>query len=157
MTQPPEASAAKVAWKRVDVSGAGITIDHHPEWATLSGDRLVYQRFSDEGAVSVRWGDGAKDDDVLAHTGIEAGARRAVESDEPTSVDGLGARRVRLRVVSPEIHGHDLRASDRERIFVFVGFDVGATHVLVAYRARASELARFEPLLDHVLASVRKH
>jgi hypothetical protein len=42
------------------------------------------------------------------------------------------------------------------RIFVFIGFSVGDLPVLLGYRAPASELAAVEPLLDHVLGSVRK-
>lgn len=157
MTQSSEAAKpAKVTWKRADVAGAGISIDQHPEWATLQGERLVYQRFSNEGAVSVRWGDDATIDDVLAHTGIEGGSKRTVESDGSTKVDGLVARRVKLRVISAEAHTHDIPPSDRERVFVFVGFQVGNVHVLVGYRSPAGELAAVEPLLEHVLASVKK-
>jgi hypothetical protein len=36
------------------------------------------------------------------------------------------------------------------------GLEVGPTHVLVGYRSPASELAAAEPLIEHVLASVRK-
>lgn len=157
MTQASEADkATKIAWKRADIADAGISIDQHPEWATLQGDRLVYQRFSNEGTVSVRWGDDATIADVLAHVGLESGAKRTIERDEPTKLDGISARRVRLRVISPDAHSHDVRPSDRQRIFVFVGFEVGSTHVLVGYRSPASELAAAEPLLEHVLASVRK-
>jgi hypothetical protein len=157
MTQASEADkATKIAWKRADIADAGISIDQHPDWATLQGERLVYQRFSNEGTVSVRWGDDATIADVLAHVGLEGGAKRTIERDEPTKLDGISARRVRLRVISPDARSHDVRPSDRQRIFVFVGLEVGSTHVLVGYRSPASELAAAEPLLEHVLASVRK-
>lgn len=157
MTQPSEAAKSdKIAWQRVDIAGAGISIDQHPEWATLQAERLVYQRFSNEGTVSVRWGDDATIDDALKRTGVEGGSTRTIESDESTKVDGMAARRVRLRVISAAAHAHDVRPPDRERIFVFVGFEVGHVHVLVGYRSPASELAAVQPLLEHVLASVKK-
>jgi len=123
---------------------------------TLQAERIVYQRFSNEGAVSVRWGNDATIDDVLAHVGIEGGSKRTVDSDAATRVDGLAARRVKLRVISADAHTHDLPLSDRERIFVFVGFQVRNVHVLVGYRSPASEFAAVEPLLEHVLASVKQ-
>jgi hypothetical protein len=157
VTQPSEAAkTVNVAWKRVDIADAGISIDQHPEWATLQAERLVYQRFSNEGTVSVRWGDDATIDDALKHTGIEGGSTRTIESDQSTTVDGMAARRVQLRVISAAAHSHDVRPSDRERIFVFVGFKVGHVHVLVGYRSPVSELAAVQPLLEHVLASVKK-
>jgi len=157
MTQPSETTKkTDVAWKRVDISGAGISIDQHPAWATLQGPRLVYQRFSNEGAVSVRWGDDATIEEVLKHTGVGGGSKRIIESDRSTKVDGVAARRVKLRVIAVEARSHDVPPSDRERIFVFLGFEVGGAPVLVGYRSPASELAAVEPLLDHVLASVRK-
>ena len=79
MTQASEADkATKIAWKRADIADDGISIDQHPEWATLQGERLVYQRFSNEGTVSVRWGDDATIADVLAHVGLESGAKRTI-------------------------------------------------------------------------------
>lgn len=157
MTPSSEAAKpAQVAWKRVDIAAAGISIDHHPAWATLQAERLVYQRFSNEGTVSVRWGDDATIDGALATTGVEGGAKRTIESDAATTVGGMAARRVVLRVTAAQARTHDLHPADRERIYVFVGLDAGHGHVLAGYRSPASELAAVEPLLEHVLASIRR-
>lgn len=115
----------------------------------------MYQRFSNEGAISVRWGADATIDYVLAHTGMGSGSTRAIEADEATTVDGLPARRVKLRVKAPPLHG-TRPTGDPERVFVFVGFAAAGTPVLLGYRSPASELAAVEPQLERVLASVRR-
>src|SRR5512146_3039257 len=147
-----------VAWRRVDVPGADISIDQHPAWPVLYGERLVYQRFSGDGFVSVRWGPGAAIEDILATVGLgSAGTTRTVEADEPVLVQGLPARRIRLRVSArPAMAiGHRPPPSDPEQVYVFVGFSVGGTQVLTGYRAPLSELAVVGALAEHILASVR--
>jgi hypothetical protein len=154
-----DAAAARVAWRRAAVDGAGIWIDQHPEWPLLDGEGLVYQRFSNEGAVSVRWGPEATIDQVLAHVGLGSGGlTRTVETDQAATVDGVPARRVRLRVRGPAAHATGmppLPPGGPERVYVFVGFRVSGTPVLTGYRAPASELAAVAPLLEHILASVQ--
>jgi hypothetical protein len=153
--QEPE--VAKVAWRRADIVGAGILIDQHPEWATLHEERLVYQRFSNEGVVSVHWGPEATIDEVLAQAGLgSGGSTRAIESDETTTVDGAPARRVRICVTAPHAVAHTAAPQDPVRILVFYGFTVGETPVLVGYRAPKSELTAVAPLLEHVVRSVRR-
>ena len=147
-----------VAWRRVDVPGAGISIDHHPAWPVLDGERLVYQRFSGDSFVSVRWGPGATIEDILVTVGLgSAGFTRAVEADEPALVQGLPARRIRLRVSAPPAMaiGHSPPPSDPQQVYVFVGFRVGGTPVLTGYRASPSELPVVGALVEHVLASAR--
>lgn len=143
-------------WKRVDIRGAGISIEHRADWATLEDKQIVYQRFSNEGAISVRWGDDATIDYVLKTVGMgSVGTTRVIESDAAATVDGLAARRVRIRVTAPPVHG-TTRTGDPVRVFVFIGVTVGGTPVLLGYRCPASELPAFEPLLERVLASARK-
>lgn len=154
-TAVPDPLVAKVAWRRADIAGAGISIDLYPEWATLHEERLVYQRFSNEGTVSVRWGPDATIDDVLAHVGLGTGGTRAIETDETTTLAGSSARRVRIRVTAPDAVAHVV-PQDPVRIYVYVGFTAGETPVLVGYRAPESELPAVAPLLEHVLASVRR-
>lgn len=142
-------------WTRVDVPSAGISIEHHVGWATIEEAATVYQRFSGEGAVSVRWGPDATIDSVLAHLGLGSGSTRTIETDVATTVDGLAARRIEVVVTGPEVRG-TTPAGDRVRHFVYVGFAVGATPVVVGYRAPASELAAVKPALERVLGSVRR-
>ena len=142
-----------ITWRRAHIAGAGIAIDQHPDWATLDGERLVYQRFSDEGAVSVRWGADSTIDEILAHVGLGGGGTRTIEADESATVAGVPARRVRLRVDPSGAVSHEL-PPETARIFVFVGFAVDGTPVLVGYRAPEDELPEYEPLLEHILASV---
>ncbi len=141
------------SWRRADIPGAGISIDQHPDWATLEEERLVYQRFSGEGAVSVRWGPDATIGEMLAHVGLGGGGTRTIESDRPATVAGAPARRVRLRVDPTGAVSHEV-PPETPRIFVFVGFNAGETPVLVGYRAPEPELPEVEPLLEHILASV---
>lgn len=141
-------------WTRVEIRDAGVSIEHRAGWATLEEKQLVYQRFSNEGAISVRWGDDATIEYVLAHTGMGSGATRAIEVDESTTVDGLPARRVKLRVTAPPVRGTH-PTGDPVRVFVFIGFAVAGTPVLLGYRSPASELPAVEPLLERVLGSVR--
>lgn len=148
----PPTSAGE--WSRVELRDAGVSIEHRAGWATIEEKQIVYQRFSNEGAISVRWGTDATIDYVLAHTGMGSGSTRAVEADEATTVDGLPARRVKLRVTAPPIHGTHA-TGDPVRVFVFIGFTVAGTPVLLGYRSPASELAAVEPELERVLASVR--
>jgi hypothetical protein len=160
-SSPPDAAATttatpSAAWKRVDIRGAGVSIEHRGDWATLEDKQLVYQRFSNEGAVSVRWGPDATIDNVLGTVGMGSmGTTRKIEADDPATVDGMTARRVRIRVTEPPVHG-TTPSGDPVRIFVFIGFTVGSTPVLIGYRSPLSELAAVEPLLEHALASVRK-
>ena len=93
---------------------------------------------------------------MLAHVGIEGASKRTVDSDAATRVDGLAARRLKLRVVSTEAHTHDLPRRTAIASSRSLGFQVGGAHVLVGYRSPASELAAVEPLLEHVLASVKQ-
>ena len=147
-----------VEWRHVDVPGAGISIDQHPAWPVLDGERLVYQRFSSDGFVSVRWGPGATIEDMLATVGLgSAGTTRTVEADKPALVHGLPARRIRLRVSAPPAMaiGRSPPPSDPEQVYVFVGFRVGSTPVLTGYRAPLSELPVVGTLVEHVLASAR--
>ena len=147
-----------VEWRRADVPGAGISIDQHPAWPVLDGERLVYQRFCGDGFVSVRWGPGATIEDMLATVGLgSAGTTRTVEADEPALVHGRPARRIRLRVSAPPAMaiGHGPPPSDPEQVYVFVGFRVGGTPVLTGYRAALSELPAVGALVEHVLASAR--
>ncbi len=147
---PPSASE----WSRFELRDAGVSIEHRAGWATIEEKQIVYQRFSNEGAISVRWGADATIDYVLAHTGTGSGSTRAVETDEATKVDGLPARRVKLRVTSPPVRGTH-PTGDPVRVFVFIGFAVAGKPVLLGYRSPASELAAVEPQLERVLASVR--
>ena len=145
-------------WQRVDIPGAGISIDQHPAWPVLDGERLVYQRFSSDGFVSVRWGPGATIEDMLATVGLgSAGTTRTVEADEPALVQDLPARRIRLRVSAPAALaiGRAQPTSDPRQVYVFVGFAVGGTPVLTGYRAPLSELPVVGALVEHVLASAR--
>ena len=142
-----------ISWRRADIAGAGISIDQHPDWATLKGERLVYQRFSDQGAVSVRWGPEATIGEMLAHVGLGGGGARTIEADEPTTVAGTPARRVRLRVTPPDAVGHGV-PPETARIFVYLGFIAGGTPVLVGYRAPEPELPEVEPQLEHILGSI---
>jgi hypothetical protein len=153
-----EDGVARVAWRHVDIDGAGISIDQHPEWPVLDGERLVYQRFSNDGTVWVRWGPDATIDQVLAHVGLgSAGATRTIEADQQTAVQGMPARRVQLLVRAPAASalGTHSPPGDPERVYVFVGFEVRETPILTGYRAPLSELAAVAPLLEHVLASAR--
>jgi hypothetical protein len=144
---------SEVSWRRAHIAGAGISIDQHPDWATLDGERLVYQRFSDEGAVSVRWGPESTIEEMLAHVGLGGGGTRRIEADEPTTVAGRPARRVKIHVTPPRAVSHQV-PPQMARIFVHVGFTAGKTPVLVGYRAPEDELPEYEPLLEHILASV---
>jgi hypothetical protein len=146
------------AWRRVVIGDAGISIDQHPGWPVLESERLVYQRFSNDGFVSVRWGADATIEEVLAHVGLgSAGTIRTIEADEHTTVQGMPARRVRLRVRAPLARpvGPRPPPSDPEQVYVFVGFEVRGTPVLTGYRAPLSELAAVGSLLEHILASAR--
>lgn len=158
-TDTTDAAAADAAatgeWKRVEVRAAGLSIEHRADWATLEEPQIVYQRFSNEGAISVRWGGDATIDYVLAHTGMGSGSTRTIDADEPATVDGLPARRVRLTVTAPPMHG-TAKSGDPVRVFVFVGVAVGGTPVLLGYRSPASELAAVEPQLERIIASARK-
>jgi hypothetical protein len=149
-----------MTWRRVPIDAAGISLDQHPEWPTLDGERLVYQRFSNEGTVSVHWGPDATIDETLAHVGLGSwGSARAIEADQPATIDGAPARRVRLRVTAPDATATGMHArppSDPEQVFVLVGFQVNGAPVLISYRAPSSELAAVAPLLEHILASVRR-
>lgn len=154
-----DSAAGKVAWRRVDIPGVNISVDLHPGWPVLEGERLVYQRFSNEGAVSVHWGEGATIEQVFAHAGLgSGGSSRTTEVDQPTTVDGRPARRVRFRVSGPDAiaSGAHPPPGDPERVYVFVAFSVDGTPVLSGYRSPSSELAAFEPLLEHILASVKR-
>ena len=150
---------AQVPWGRIELLEAGISIDRHPEWTTLEEDRSVSQRFAGEGFVSARWGQGATVEDVLAHVGLGSGGTRTIEADEHAVVDGIPARRVRLRIVDPEAYSHEpgtARAPEREWIYVAIGFMAGQTPVLVSYSLPASQVAAMTPLAEHVLTSIRK-
>src|SRR5207253_2651047 len=37
---------SQVVWLRVEIAGAGISMDQHPGWPALTGEHVVYQRFS---------------------------------------------------------------------------------------------------------------
>jgi hypothetical protein len=147
-----------VAWRREEVPGAGVSIEWHPAWPLLDGERLRYQRFSADGFVALRWGPGATIEDMLATVGLgSAGSTRTVEADDPALAAGRPARRIRIRVSAPSAVPIDHRPPppDPGQVYVFVGFRVGIRPVLTGYRAPLSELAAVGPLVEHVLASTR--
>lgn len=152
--------ANKITWRRVQIAGAGITIDQHPNWPTLDGERLVFQRFSNQGTVSVRWGMKATIDEVLAHAGLGSGGSvRTIEADHAEVVDGIPARKIRFRVTAPKARAGGMSPpppADREQVYVFVGFNIRRTPVLVGYKAPLSELAAVAPLLEHILTSIKR-
>lgn len=145
-----------VAWRRVVIAGAGVSVDQHPDWSVVAEDGIVYQRGPEGETVSVRWGPDATVEYALAHVGLgSAGSTRTVEADAATDVAGTPARRLRVRVVGPDVApagGAALPAPPREVVFAFLGLRSGDTPVLAGYRIAAGDPA--EPLVEHILASV---
>jgi hypothetical protein len=155
---PQDRAVLQIAWRHVDLPRAGVSVDQHPAWETIEDDRVVYQRFSSDGLVSVRWGTDATIEDALAHVGLGTGGGRVIEADAPAEIAGRPARRIRIRIIGPEATSHDpgnVAVPERELIYVAVGFTAGDTPVLVSYRLAASTVVAMTPLVEHVLASVR--
>ena len=156
-TDPP-------GWTRRIISEAQISIAVNPAWPMLSQAYVAYQTFgSDNGAVSVHWGEPATLEWYLAHTGVgSVGHTRVIDEDRLVQIGGLAARRVRLRVVSKahgivmDANGNISAAQDKgETIFVTVAFEVRGAPVRVGYRLPLAERAEFEDLLERVLEGVR--
>lgn len=158
VTCAPVTGPPPITWRRAELLEAGISIDQNPDWATSTGDRRVLQQFPG-GAVVVRWGQDATIEDALAHVGLGTGGTRTIEVDEPAVVDGMPARRVRIRFALPESESHSpgtVHPPERESLFAAVGFTTGQVPVLVSYSLPASQVASMTPLVEHVLSSVRK-
>jgi hypothetical protein len=151
-------------WTRRIISEAQISIAVNPAWPILSQPYVVYQTFgSDNGALSVHWGEAATMEWFLAHTGVgSAGHTRVINEDQWVQIGALAARRVRLLVIS-KAHGTAMDANGNIRsaqdegqtIFVTVAFEVRGEPVRVGYRLPLTERAEFEAVLERVLGGVR--
>jgi hypothetical protein len=153
-------AAAQVPWTRIEVAGAGIAIDHHPDWSMEHEERAFLQWFSTSGVIMVRWGADATIEHILATLAIDPGSTRRIEADGPATVDGIAARRVRIRVSPPNARpvapvGAPSMGPMDDYLFVYLGFNVGVQPVLIGYRSPGAELNQIEPLAEHVLANVR--
>ena len=145
-------------WTRRIIPEAQVSIAVNSTWPLLWQANVAYQTFgSDNGALSIHWGESATMEWFLAHTGVGSlGHTRVIDEDRLVQIDELVARRVRLRVIS-KAHGTAIDAAqdEGETIFVTVAFAVRGGPVRVGYRLPSSERAEFEPLLERVLAGVR--
>ncbi len=151
-------------WRRQNISEAQISIAINPTWPMLWQPNVVYQTFgSDNGALSVHWGESATMEWYLAHTGVGSiGHTRIIDEDRSVQIGGLAARRVRLRVISKargtamDAHGNLSATLDEgETIFVAVAFAVQGAPVRVGYRLPLAERMEFESLLELVVSGVR--
>jgi hypothetical protein len=144
------------AWRRVEIAGAGVSIDTYPEWPVLEDAGLVYQRGPHGETASVRWGADATIEHVLAHVGLgSAGTAREVEEDVAVEIAGTPGRRVRLRVNGPDARpGPGAPSPEREVVYVFAGFIRAQTPVLAGYRIGDAAPESSRALLEHVLDSI---
>jgi hypothetical protein len=156
-----EQALDSLGWTRRIIPEAQVSIAVNPTWPLLWQANVAYQTFgSDNGALSIHWGESATMEWYLAHTGVGSlGHTRVIDEDRLVQIDELVARRVRLRVIS-KAHGTAIDTivtaqGEGETIFVTVAFFVRGAPVRVGYRLPSSERAEFEPLLERVLAGVR--
>jgi hypothetical protein len=158
---PPTAPVAPsaIAWRRVDLPNAGISIDQHPDWPAPDDAPMYYQRAPSDSEIVVRWGTAATIDNLMTGLALARSASPIhIDAASTMLIDGIRGLCVKIRFhpLAPVSHAPAALLPAGEQILVYVGFHVGATPVLVGYQGPAAEITEIEPLAEHILFSIKR-